>query len=331
MTAPQIRKASRKKARLRLGISAPSGAGKTLGALLLAYGVIKYEYPAFTEAQIWEKIGIIDTEEGSGELYVGVHKHGVTIGEYTYIRLSAPFTAIKYVEAQRAMESAGVAIIIHDSLTHAWAGSGGLLEKQGRLTDADKYKNSYAAWRHVTPDHNALVDAMLQSPCHIIGTMRSKVEYAMQAGKGGKQEIVKLGLAPVQREGMEYEFTVFFDINDQSMAHATKDRTDLFSSVNAAGFLEKREFMIKPDTGIEIGKWLDTGLEFIDSLCERMAADVGASMDLESTYSAHVNTFVRLQAERPEWVEFMQDLFRNRANELAQNQGGENTDEKTSN
>jgi len=315
----QIRKASRKKARLRLGISAPSGAGKTLGALLLAYGIMRASYPNLPEAEVWEKIGMIDTEEGSGELYVGVHKHGVIIGEYAYIRLSAPFSAVKYLDSQRAMETAGIEMIIHDSLTHAWAGTGGLLEKQGRLTDADPKKNSYTAWRHVTPDHNALVDAMLQSPSHIIGTMRSKVEYAQQTGANGKTQVVKLGLAPIQREGMEYEFTTFFDISSNSMATSTKDRTDLFSTVNAAGFLEKREFMITPKIGEELFAWLDTGKESIDTLCDRLAADVMASNDLDATYAAHTATFERLTAERPDWCPLMNDLFERRAEELKNN------------
>lgn len=324
MSAPIIRKASRKKARLRLGISAPSGAGKTLGALLLAYGIMKSAYPDASEVALWEKIGMIDTEEGSGELYVGVHKHGVTIGEYAYIRLSAPFTAVKYLDAQHAMEAAGIEVVIHDSLTHAWAGSGGLLEKQGRLTDADPKKNSYTAWRHVTPDHNALVDAMLQSPAHIIATMRSKVEYAMQAGRDGKQQIVKLGLAPVQREGMEYEFTVFFDISDQSIAHATKDRTDLFSTVNASGFLEKRELMITPAIGKELFAWMDRGIEApivvtLDSLCETMAAEIAACNDLTvltAIYTSQSETFARLHAERPDWAPIVYGLFNTRAEAL---------------
>lgn len=316
MTAPIIRKASRKKAKLRLAMSAPSGAGKTLGALLLAYGIMKSTYPEAPESFLWDKIGMIDTEEGSGELYVGVVKHGVQIGEYAYTRLSAPFTAIKYLEAQHAMEVAGIEVIIQDSLTHAWAGTGGLLDKQGKITDADKYKNSWAAWRKVTPDHNALVDAMLQSPSHIIGTMRSKVEYAQGVDVNGKPKIVKLGLAPIQREGMEFEFTVFFDINDQSIAHATKDRTDLFSSVGATGSLEKREFMITPAVGAELSRWLNTGLESIESLAERLAADVADSQNLEATYATHTETFRRMELERPEWVPLMRDLFDRRHLEL---------------
>ena len=243
----EIRKASRKKAKLRLGISAPSGAGKTLGSLLVAYGI----------AKDWSKIGLIDTEEGSGELYVGVHKHGVTIGDYLYARISRDFSPVHYISHVKAMENAGAEVIIIDSLTHAWSGTEGLLDKQGRI--AAKSGNSYTAWRDVTPQHNALVNAMLQSQAHVIATMRSKVEYAMQKGNDDKFKIVKMGMAPIQREGMEYEFTVFFDIASDSIASASKDRTDLFSTVNAAGTLDKRAFLITPGIGEELLSWLHKG------------------------------------------------------------------------
>ena len=245
----QIRKASRKRAKLRLGISAPSGAGKTMGALLLAYGI----------TGDWDKIGMIDTEEGSGELYVGVQKHGLEIGEFQYIRISKDFSPVHYVDSVKAFENAGVEVIIIDSLTHAWAGTEGLLDKQGKV--AAKSGNSYTAWRDVTPQHNALVNSMLQSKCHIIATMRSKVEYAMQDGDNGKKKVVKLGMAPIQREGMEYEFTAFFEVDSSSVATPSKDRTDLFSTLNAAGTLEKRSFVITPDIGTELLGWLNKGGE----------------------------------------------------------------------
>ena len=264
----QIRKASRKRAKLRLGISAPSGAGKTMGALLLAYGI----------TGDWNKVGMIDTEEGSGELYVGVQKHGLEIGEFQYIRISKDFSPVHYVDAVKAFENSGVEVIIIDSLTHAWAGTEGLLDKQGKV--AAKSGNSYTAWRDVTPQHNALVNSMLQSKCHIIATMRSKVEYAMQDGDNGKKKVVKLGMAPIQREGMEYEFTAFFEVDSNSVSSPSKDRTDLFSTLNAAGTLEKRSFVITPAIGKELLGWLNKGgepepsdLEKIQTLLPQVTLD----------------------------------------------------------
>lgn len=225
----QIRKAERKKAKLRLGIAAPSGAGKTYSALLMAFG-------------IGGKVGLIDTEHGSGDLYAH-------LGEYDVIGIEAPYTVAKYIEAIRAFEAAGYTTIIIDSLSHAWAGDGGLLDKQGKLADRPG-ANSYAAWRSVTPDHNALVDAMLQSPAHIIATMRAKQDYVLEVNDKGKQTPRKVGMAPVQRDGMEYEFTVMLDIDMSHVASASKDRTSLFDG---------RLFKISQATGKELLTWLDTG------------------------------------------------------------------------
>lgn len=250
-----------------------------MGALLLAYGITGN----------WDKVGMIDTEEGSGELYVGVEKHGLEIGEFQYIRISKDFSPVHYVDAVKAFENAGVEVIIIDSLTHAWAGTEGLLDKQGKV--AAKSGNSYTAWRDVTPQHNALVNSMLQSKCHIIATMRSKVEYAMQDGDNGKKKVVKLGMAPIQREGMEYEFTAFFEVDSSSIASPSKDRTDLFSTLNAAGTLEKRSFVITPAIGEELLGWLNKGGEPEPSDLEKIQALLKeVTLDPENPQDAFLQT-----------------------------------------
>ncbi len=226
----EIKKAQRKKAKLRLGIAAPSGAGKTYSALLMAFG-------------LGGKVGLIDTEHGSGHLYAH-------LGDYDVIEISAPYTVAKYTEAIHAFEQAGYSTIIIDSLSHAWAGDGGLLDKQGKI--ADRGTNSFAAWRTITPEHNALVDAMLQSPCHIIATMRAKQDYVLETNDKGKQTPKKVGMAPVQREGMEYEFTVMLDVDMHHIASASKDRTSLFDG---------RYFKITQETGTELLTWLESGAE----------------------------------------------------------------------
>lgn len=240
MTSQAVRKASRKKAKLRLGIAATAGAGKTMGALLVAYGL----------TGDWGKVGIVDTEAGSGELYVGHKVPGTTIviGEYLYWRIDPPFTIAKYLEGQKALEEAGCEAIILDSTTHAWAGAGGLLDKQGKI--AAKSGNSYTAWRDVTPDHNLFVETMLTSPAHIIATMRSKTEYVLDTNDKGKQVPRKIGMAPVQREGMDFEFTVMLDIDASHTATATKDRTSIFDG---------EFFKLSPDTGRKLLAWLNKG------------------------------------------------------------------------
>jgi len=218
-------KAERRKSKLRLAIAGPAGSGKTYSALQIAFG-------------IGGKIALIDTERGSAELY----SH---LGAYDVCTVEAPFEPSKYVAAIKEAEKLGYDIIITDSLSHAWSGTGGLLDLHGKI--ADRGGNSWTAWRKITPQHNELVEALLQSPCHIIATMRSKMEYS-QSEEGGKKTVKKIGLAPVQREGMEYEFTVFYDIDINHVATASKDRTSLF---------DNKYFTPSTETGVILINWLN--------------------------------------------------------------------------
>lgn len=230
--ANPFRKAERRKAKLRCALAGPSGSGKTFSALLMAFG-------------LGGKVALIDTENGSGDLYAH-------LGEYDICPITAPFIPDKYIVAIKAAEAAGYDVIIVDSLSHAWAGEGGLLDMQGKIADSGK-GNSYTAWRSVTPKHNALVEAMLQSKSHIIATVRSKQDYVQEKDEKGKvTQIKKVGMAPVQREGLEYEFTVFFDLSMQHEASASKDRTSLFDS---------RFIKPSPELGKELLAWLNSGTD----------------------------------------------------------------------
>ena len=228
----EFRKAERKKAKLRLGITGTAGSGKTYGALLVAKGLSG-------------KTALIDTENGSGDLYASQFDYDVGV-------ITAPYEIKKYIQAIHDAENAGYDIIIIDSLSHAWAGEGGLLDLHGKLTEASYSKNSYTAWNKVTPLHNQLIEAMLNSPCHIIATMRSKTDYVQTENDKGKKEIVKVGLAPVQREGMDYEFTTVFDLGQNHMATVSKDRTCLFDG---------QVFQLSEKTGEALKTWLETGID----------------------------------------------------------------------
>ncbi len=220
-----FRPAQRSAAKLRLALCGPSGSGKTYSALRIASG-------------LGGRIALIDTERGSGELYAGLCAYDVA-------QLTPPFTPARYIEGIHAAEKAGYDIVIIDSLSHAWSGPGGVLEMQDQAAKA--LKNSFAAWREITPEHNRLVDTLLQTNLHLIVTMRTKTAYEVQQD-GGKTKVVKVGLAPVQREGLEYEFTVVLDLSlDGHVASSTKDRTGLFDG---------QHFVPDEDVGLRLGGWL---------------------------------------------------------------------------
>ena len=228
----EFRKAERRKAKLRLGITGPAGSGKTYGALLIAKG-------------LGGKTVLIDTENGSGDLYAALF-------DYDVGRIQAPYTVQKYLQAIHDAEQAGYDTIIIDSLSHAWAGEGGLLDMQGKIADSSPRGNSFAAWRQVTPWHNKLIDMILNSKCHIIATMRSKTEYIQAENERGKTEIRKVGLAPVQRDGMDYEFTTVFDLGVNHAATTSKDRTSLFDG---------QIFKLSEETGQTLKTWLENGVD----------------------------------------------------------------------
>lgn len=234
----QFRKAERRKAKLRLALTGPAGSGKTIGSLLIAKG-------------LGGKVALIDTEAGSGEQYAGdARLEGM---EYDTLQISAPFTAKKYVEAISAAKAAGYDTLIIDSLSHEWNGSGGSLEQ----VDRDNAKVANSGWRNVTPEHNKLTEAQLQYPGHVIATMRSKVHYTIAETVNAKGERVaapkKLGMAPVQRDGSEYEYTVVLDIDADNDARASKDRTSLFA--------DGLPFKITPEVGVKLREWLESGAE----------------------------------------------------------------------
>ena len=240
-----LQTAKRSAAKLKLAIGGPSGSGKTMSSLLLAYGLVKAEHPKWSDGQIWEKICIIDTENRSASLYSGTQIDGITIGGYQTIDFQPPFEAKSYVEAIEVAENAKMEVIIIDSLTHAWTGVGGALDKQGKI--AERSGNSWTAWRSVTPEHNKLVDKMLQSHAHIIANMRAKQEYTQETGSNGKKVVKAVGMGLQMRDGVEYEFTTCFMLSYDHVANATKDRTGLF---------DEKYFVITPATGAQFAEWL---------------------------------------------------------------------------
>lgn len=228
----QIRKAERFKSKLRLGLAGPSGAGKTMSALKLAHGIVPTG-----------RILMIDTERGSGDLYAHLF-------DYDIITLMPPYKPQVYVDAIKAGIDQGYDLIIIDSLTHAWSDEGGLLDQADKKSQSG---NRFTVWAELTPQHRALVNAMLNAPCHIIATVRSKQDYAMEKDeKTGRTSVKKMGMAPVQREGMEYEFTSFFDIDMGHFAKTSKDRTDMFKD---------EVFLIDEKIGNRFNEWLNSGRE----------------------------------------------------------------------
>lgn len=225
----ELRKAQKSKSKLKVGLAGTSGSGKTYSALLLASGMTD-----------WNKICVIDTENGSADLYEG-------LGEYNVITLKAPFSPERYIEAIKTAEEAGMEVVIVDSITHEWDGEGGCLEI------VDKLGGRYQDWAKVTPRHQKFIQAILQSSCHVLTTVRKKQDYAMTQDTNGRLKVEKKGLKEITREGFEYELTLSFDLSQNHLANTSKDRTGLF--------MDKPEFQITAETGKILKNWAEKGIE----------------------------------------------------------------------
>jgi hypothetical protein len=232
-------KAERKRAKARIALCGPSGSGKTHSALRVAEGLAKTG-----------KIALIDTENSSAEMEAG--KPGIP--PFDVVVMHAPFDPAKYIAGIKAAEAAGYEVLIVDSLSHAWAGSGGLLEKKDILEKIKK--NSFTAWREITPLHNRLIETMLQSNMHIIATIRTKTGMAMDTDGNGKVTVKKVGMDLVQRDGIDYEFTVVLDLDQAThVATPSKDRTSIFDTPDGKNLVVPSE-----EVGVEIREWLE-GME----------------------------------------------------------------------
>lgn len=271
----QLRKALRKAAKLRIGFSSVSGGGKTYSSLLVASGL----------ASSWDKIALIDTEAGSGDLYAH-------LGDYNVLTLTT-FAPEKYIEAITSCEQAGMEVIIIDSITHEWEF---LLQVHAKMTG-----NSFTNWSAITPRHDAFKNKILQSPCHIFTTVRRKTEYEMDQS-GGKTKIMKLGTKEQTREGFEYELTANLEINENHLAKASKDRTGLF--------VDQDEFKLSADTGRLLKNWADSGVSDTESLLQAGLIEINNVTTMQALTGIW-NKFSELQTNEVfrAAVKSKQDLF----------------------
>lgn len=245
-----LKRAQRSQAKIKIAIGGTSGSGKTASSLLLAFGLVKAAHPELSDGQVWEKICVIDTENQSASLYANATIAGTKLGEYFTIDLEPPFEVDKYIDAIHSAEKAGIEVLIIDSMSHAWSGEGGALDKQSKI--AARSGNSYTAWREPKADQQRLMDTVLQSSCHIISCIRAKTEYAQQKDDRGKTVVKKLGMGLITQGESQYEYTLLFMLDSDHVANAEKDRTGMFDG---------KYFTITPDTGAKLYAWLASGAE----------------------------------------------------------------------
>ena len=251
MTQPIVsRRAKRQMLTAAVQIVGPSGSGKTLGALIIAYGMMKEKYPEADDDFLWSKIGVIDTEHERSLIYEGMYYNGVTIGEFMYVNLTAPYSLERYVQAAQVLiKQDGVEVLIIDSASHAWEGDGGVMDYQHKLG------GRFQDWNRANKEaYNPLVSLLTGEMfgVHTISTSRAKQEYTMEPDEVGKQQIKKLGLKPVQRDTLEYEMQIVFRLDMDHMFETSKDNSSIFEG--------KRELLV-PEHGKILFQWLEKGVD----------------------------------------------------------------------
>jgi len=202
-------KAVRSLRKLHAAIDGPSGSGKTFTGLRLAFALV--------QAKIGNRVAVIDTEHNSASLYAGECPDG-TPWEFDTLNLKT-FGPDKFSEAIRTAVKEGYDTILVDSLSHAWVGEGGALDI------VDQKGGKFQAWKDVTPLHRQMIDTIIRCPANVIVTMRSKTEFVMEKDeRTGNTTVRKVGMAPVQRDGMEYEFDLYGSIDWSHQLKITKSR-----------------------------------------------------------------------------------------------------------
>ena len=265
----QLRKSSKKKAKIKLALQGPSGSGKSYSALLLAYGL----------CGDWTKIAVIDSENNSADLYA-------SLGDYNVVSLDGHYDPETYIDAIKICQKAGMEVIIIDSMSQCWDN---LLEYHASIPG-----NSFTNWQKVTPRMTSLIQMILQADCHVISTMRCKQDYVLSE-KNGKMVPEKVGLKAVMRDGIDYEYTIVFDINMKHQAVVSKDRTNLF--------VNRPEFTITPHIGKEILDWCNDGV----------TADSVKDMIYKAT---SIDELTMLYNEYPEWSQLLMQDFIQRKKEI---------------
>lgn len=200
--------ATREQNRLRMAIDGPSGCGKTYTALRLAFALAGKD----------GKVAVIDTEHSSASKYIGEAPDGI-LWQWDGCNLEH-FAPSTYTAAIEEASRGGYDVLVIDSLSHGWIGAGGALDQ----VDKSSNTNRFAAWKDVTPQQRELIDSILRCPCHVIATLRSKMEYILEPDEKGKMKPRKVGLKPIQREGVEYEFDIIADMDLSHTMTVSKSR-----------------------------------------------------------------------------------------------------------
>jgi hypothetical protein len=262
--------ATKDEAKARIALTGPTGSGKTYTALTIA-------------ATLGQKVAVIDTERGSASKYAD---------EFAFNRLNLQsFEPATLCRALAAAAAQGFDVVIVDSLTHFWSGTGGMLEQVDNAAKRGYGGNSFGGWKEARPQERQMIDALVSYPGHVIVTMRVKTDYVIEEDQRGRKVPRKVGLKPEQREGIEYEFDIVGDLDHENTLVISKSRARTIAG------------RVVPKPGAEfaqeIAAWLGDGkpnpdaLHFRDLLLDQYAtvddvAEAGQEIRKRGLFNAQI-------------------------------------------
>lgn len=244
----QVTKAKREQIKVPILLMGASGSGKTLGALLVAKGMIEEMHPEFKAEDQWDKIGVIDTEHKRTNLYVDTEHDGIRIGEFPKVDLQAPFNSSRYLEAFKSLINYGCEVIIVDGISNAWSDEGGVLQQ---VDDYSGGNGGMQGWKSVSGEQRNFLHLLTNEDVHVIATARSKQGVEVTTDDNGKIHVEKVGLKIEQKDSLEYEFAIAFQIYENHMAQATKDNSSIFN----------QPVQLNRDVGSKIVDWAEKGID----------------------------------------------------------------------
>ncbi|PHG03517.1 hypothetical protein COI63_23205 [Bacillus toyonensis] len=267
----QVTEAQREKMKAVIGFIGCSGSGKTAGALLTAFGMMQEAYPDLSDEEVWKKIGVIDTEHNRSKLHVGLVYGETKIGSFLHINFTPPYTTERYNVAVQVMQQAGAEVLIIDSLSHNWQGEGGIVETHGGMSG-----NSFQNWGKLASETTKLIKTLTENDVHILATLRTKTEYVVESDSNGKMAPRKVGMKPVQKDELEYEFMLNFVIDIEHVADTSKDNTQMFE-----GCPQK----ITAEVGRKLYQWLELGIDVKAEEEARRTSLIHQVMDISNEHA----------------------------------------------
>lgn len=248
MVALTIEKAQREKIKIPVLLSGVSGSGKTVSALLLAYGIVSSMFTEMGVDEQWSKIGLIDTEHRRASLNANVEINDQYIGHFEVVNMEEPFTVDRYEEAFGLLINAGCEVIIIDSISHNWEGKGGLID------EVDKLGGRFQDWKKVKPLEDRFRALVISDKVHVISTTRVKQDYIMELNEKGKTAPRKVGLKMIQKDNLEYEYAVSFRIEQGAIAYPMKDNSNIFAEPKILTVEDGKKLYEWSEIGIDVAK-----------------------------------------------------------------------------